>query len=259
MADSDETYRSYERYFETKKYAQRYPRPNRLALERILRALSPGATLIDIGAGHGRYSIALAEQGYTVVAVERSDAAREQLTETASRRGLSDKLLCFKELEDVDPKLAEKSELSLLFFGVLSHMAFKERELALKTIHSMMGEQANVIGSVPCTFRRYKSERVNARIDDFGDAPRFFYTHHLDGAAYEFAYTAFSPQQLRAEFALHGWESVQMKTESVLSERKVARNRFIGAVDAMVSRMTPCRFSHAIFFHIRPADDAPQS
>ncbi|CND76826.1 methylase involved in ubiquinone/menaquinone biosynthesis [Mycobacterium tuberculosis] len=257
MAGSDETYRSYETYFETKKYAQRYPLPNRLALARILRALSPGATLIDIGAGHGRYSIALAEKGYTVVAVERSDAAREQLTETALRRGLSDKLHCFKELEDVDPKLAEKSRLSLLLFGVLSHMAFKEREIALKTIQSMMDEKVNVIGSVPCTFRRYKSERVNAKIDDFGDAPRFFYTHHLDGATHEFAYTAFSPQQLRAEFALHGWEPVQMKTESVLSERKVARNRIIGAGDAMFSRMTPCRFSHAIFFHIRPADDAP--
>ncbi|WP_433136408.1 class I SAM-dependent methyltransferase [Actinomadura nitritigenes] len=252
MAPSDDdTYSSYETYFRTRKYTQRYPRPNRLAFARVLRAAAPGAVLTDIGAGHGRYAIPLAERGYTVIAVERSDAARAQIAETALRLGLKGKVHCFKELEAVDTELAAESELSLLFFGVLGHMSFKEREAALKTIQAMSSGQANVIGSVPNTFRRYRSERVNAKIEDFGSAPRFIYTHELDGDVHGFAYTAYSPKQLREEFALHGWECVEIKTESVLSEQKVTRNRVIGVADALVSRLTPSRFSHAIFFHIR--------
>jgi hypothetical protein len=251
MAHSDETYSSYETYFRTKKYTQRYPRPNRLALARVLRTAAPGAVLTDIGAGDGRYAIPLAKKGYTVIAVERSDAARMQMAETALRLGLKEKIHVFKELEDVDTELATRSELSLLFFGVLGHMAFKEREATLKIIQTMSSGRANVIGSVPNTFRRYRSERVNAKIEDFGSAPRFIYTHELDGATHGFAYTAYSPKQLREEFTLHGWECVEIKTESVLSERKVTRNPVFGLADALVSRLTPSRFSHAIFFHIR--------
>ncbi|MEO3822277.1 methyltransferase domain-containing protein [Actinomadura sp. B10D3] len=256
MVQPDETYRSYETYFGSRKYAERYPRPNRLAFARTLRMVPPGATLTDIGAGDGRYAIPLAAAGHTVLAVERSDAAREQLAETALLRGLQDRITCFKELEDIDAELAAKSELSLLFFGVLSHMAHQEREIVLKTIQSMANGQANVIGSVPNTFRRYRKERRNAPVDDLGSAPRFMYTHHLDGARRKFAYTAFSPEQLREEFTQHGWECVQIKTESVLSERKITRSPVVGWGDALVSRMTPCRFSHAIFFHIRSPETA---
>jgi SAM-dependent methyltransferase len=261
MRDSRDTYRSYETYFGTKKYQERYPRPNRLAFARVLRAAPRGATVTDIGAGNGRYAIPLAEAGYTVLAVERSDVAREQLAAAAQKRGLEEKVLCFKDLEDVDKELAASSRLALLFFGVLGHMTFKEREATLKTVQSTMGGRAEAIGSVPNKFRRYKTERANARIDDFGKAERFIYTHDLDGVTHSFEYTAFSPNELREEIALHGWECVQMKTESILSEKRVTTNLAVGMGDSFISRMTPRRFAHAIFFHIRmptPLDAWPQ-
>src|SRR4051812_15906684 len=41
-------------------------------------ALAPSSTILDVGAGTGKYSRALADLGFSVVAVEPSDVMRDQ-------------------------------------------------------------------------------------------------------------------------------------------------------------------------------------
>ncbi len=51
--------------------------------------LPPSATVLDVGAGGGRYALPLAERGVRVTAVEPSEGMRGVLAEAASERGLN--------------------------------------------------------------------------------------------------------------------------------------------------------------------------
>lgn len=51
--------------------------------------LTPGVTVLDVGAGGGRFALPLAERGVRVVAVEPSPAMAAVLRETAEARGLA--------------------------------------------------------------------------------------------------------------------------------------------------------------------------
>ncbi len=53
-------------------------------MEYIHRYAKPGATILEIGAGTGRYSIALAKEGYKVTAVELVDSNLEVLRKNSS-------------------------------------------------------------------------------------------------------------------------------------------------------------------------------
>ncbi len=60
-----------------------------VSLARISRALSPNSRILDIGGGPGRYSLALAEVGHTVVLADISAASIAYAQEEATRRGVS--------------------------------------------------------------------------------------------------------------------------------------------------------------------------
>lgn len=55
----------------------------------LARWLTPGVTLLDVGAGGGRFALPLAERGWRVMAVEPSDAMRAVLLEAAQERRVS--------------------------------------------------------------------------------------------------------------------------------------------------------------------------
>lgn len=50
---------SYDSYFGTGLYDNRYPRPNRRVLRAALASLTPGGRFLDYGAGTGRYCFPL--------------------------------------------------------------------------------------------------------------------------------------------------------------------------------------------------------
>ena len=92
---------AYEAYFGSRVYETRYPYPNRFTLQRLMK-LPKGSTILDIGAGNGRYALPLAEAGYSVIAVERSESARDQLMERLSLHCVeNNRILVLPELSDV--------------------------------------------------------------------------------------------------------------------------------------------------------------
>lgn len=241
---------SYEHYFSTRHYTDRYPRPNVLTLERVLSIASPGATLLDIGAGNGRYAVPLAERGYRIIAVEPCDAAREQLAQAAAARQAGSRISYFKTLADVDDDLLGSAELALFLFGVLGHMRYDERRATLGRLRDGMGPRAEAIGSVPNRSRRFRGEQVRSPIDDGGRAPRFSYSRPFGGVSNTFEYTAFSPAEFRDEVAALGWTCADVRAESLLDESAVTRLRVLGALDARVCRRAPASLGYDILFHI---------
>ena len=55
----------------------------------LARWWTEGVTLLDVGAGGGRFALPLAEREWTVTAVEPSPGMRDVLTEAAAERGIS--------------------------------------------------------------------------------------------------------------------------------------------------------------------------
>ena len=62
--------------------------PSSLVVE-LCDLLPTGSTILDLGAGHGRNALYLANRGYRVTAVELTEAGCQQMQTTAIEQGLS--------------------------------------------------------------------------------------------------------------------------------------------------------------------------
>jgi SAM-dependent methyltransferase len=246
---------AYEQYYGVLHYDERYPAPNKLTLSRLVRCARPGAVLLDIGAGNGRYAIPLAQRGYHLIAVEPSDTAREQLALRAAAHGVSGRISQFKSLADVDDATIRSADLALFLFGVLGHMCYAEREQTLLRLRTLMRQPAEAFGSVPNRLRRFRHEQANHRIEDGASrAPRFGYSRAFGGAEHAFEYTAFTPGEFEAELASFGWQCLRLRAESVLGESTVTSKAAVGACDGWLSRLVPPNFGYDILFHIASAN-----
>jgi ubiquinone/menaquinone biosynthesis C-methylase UbiE len=97
-----------------------------------------GASVLEVGCGSGSATVAIAEQGATVIAV---DAHREALELSKLRVHMHDiKTVSFIEGNAKDLKdLFHKNRFDLiLFLAVLEHMTFEERKSALRSAWEMM-------------------------------------------------------------------------------------------------------------------------
>ena len=93
----------------------------------IHRYLKPGMKVAEIGAGTGRYSVALAKEGYDVTAVEYTDCNYKQLVENAS--GISN-IKCFQGDATRLDMLADHSVDVTLLLGPMYHLYEEEEQLA---------------------------------------------------------------------------------------------------------------------------------
>lgn len=106
-----------ERYASTECYYGRAIRPE---LSRFLQATCvSGWEALDLGCGEGRYSIALAERGCHVTAVDRSIVGVEKLARTASAKGLSIEAFC-EDVAELDFGV-EQYDL-IVFPTILDHL-----------------------------------------------------------------------------------------------------------------------------------------
>lgn len=242
---------SYEHYFRSRHYDARYPRPNRRTFSYIRSMADTGSVVLDVGAGNGRYAIPLARSGYTVLAVERSDTARGQLRAAARAARVTDGIVCFRDLAEVQPELLARCSLALFLFGVLGHMDFAERRGAIGYLRTAMGRPARIVGSVPNRLRRFKEEQAGTPVDDGGNAPRFRYRRAFGGLVNDFEYTAFAPGELVRELTDLGFPDVAVRSESLLAESIVTRRRMIGLFDGLLARPLPAGLGYGILFDAR--------
>jgi len=243
---------SYDQYYATGYYDQRYPTANGSTLERTLAVTPPGgASILDIGAGNGRYAVILASRGYVVNAVEPSDYARAQLRHSSEVRKLESQIVVFKELADVPSTVVANSHLAMLQFGVLGHMCYIERMQVLGRLMDEMPSGSAVVGSVPNRFRRFRAEQRTGKLSDTGSPPRFKYSRTYGGIENDLEYTAFSPADLRQELASAGWADVALRCESFFSESMVTRSNTVSRIDRTLTRVAPAMLGYCIWYAAR--------
>jgi SAM-dependent methyltransferase len=241
------TAEAYETYFASGDYDVRYPRPNARTLGTVLLRTAPGGVVTDIGAGNGRYAIPLAQRGSRVVAVERSANARAQLMDRARANHVAASITVYPAVGDVPPADLAASTAVLMLFGVLGHMSYAERADVLRALADG-APGARLIGSVPNRLRRFRREQSASPLHDDGASPRFAFARRFGGEAVTMEYTAFSPRELRAELARHGWVCESITPESVLPESIVTSNRRLGPADRLLSGYLPAATGHCLLY-----------
>ena len=239
---------AYETYFASGDYDVRYPRPNARTLATVLRATRRDRLVLDVGAGNGRYAVPLALRGFQVVAVERSFNARMQLLERARSLRVAPSIRVHEDLSDVPPPVLAGSGVVLMLFGVLGHMSYGEREEVLQRLAAGTLPGTPLVGSVPNRWRRFRREQSASRLEDEGASPRFVFTRRFGGQDVTMEYTAFSPRELRAELARHGWACTSLAPESLAPESLVTSKRWLGTADRLVAGSLPAAAGHCLLY-----------
>lgn len=126
-------------------------------------------------------------------------------------------------------------------------MTYTERATVLGLAHQLASVRS-VIGSVPNRLRRFREEQRTSRLVDDGAAPRFTYIRELDGTMTKFEYTAFSPEELHDELAVHGWKASAIRAESIAAEETVTGRPLLGAVDHRFTKLVPARMGYGLYF-----------
>lgn len=239
---------AYEQYFSTRLYDRRYPRPNRRTLAILSRSLPAGSTVIDIGAGNGRYALPLARMGCDVVAVEPSEAGRARIAERVADERAENRVAILGDVAEVEPDVLAGASAAMLLFGVLGHLTYAERSGLLATLSRSMKPGARLLGSVPNRSRRFRREQRESTVDDGGRPPRVSYARGSGADALVLELTLFSPADVRAELTSAGWRCESLTAESLMPEAVVTSRPWAGYVDALVSAAAPAGLGYCIFF-----------
>jgi tRNA (uracil-5-)-methyltransferase TRM9 len=245
MAASD----AYEVYYGSTLYDRRYPRPNRRTVDLVQRWAPAGSSIIDIGAGNGRYALPLASMGYRVIAVEPSEGGREQMSRRAREQNRSELVDVHAALSEVSTASLAESTTAMFLFGVLGHMNFEERSDVLRGLSASMSPRARLVGSVPNRHRRFRREQNASRVPDRGTAPRVRYCRRAGADEIALEVTAFSPAELTAELADCGWCCEVPAAESLLPEAAVTSRPRLGYLDAYLCERLPAATGYCLFYH----------
>jgi ubiquinone/menaquinone biosynthesis C-methylase UbiE len=106
----------------------------------IKRYLKPNSRILDIGAGPGRYSIALAQDGHNVWIADRAVSLIAQAKERVSEAGVKDRILGFNVLDARDLSLFPDSSFdAILAMGPFYHLQDSaDRVLAAREISRVL-------------------------------------------------------------------------------------------------------------------------
>jgi SAM-dependent methyltransferase len=247
---------TYDRYFLSSGYQQRYPRPNVGTLDFLLENGARNADcILDFGCGNGRYSLALLEHSQaTLTAYDISAPSlaefESRLRDTPYRERVTfvhDDWKCLEETESPD--------LILMLFGVLSHIGDSSARIeTLSRLRRLIREDGRLILSVPSVFRRRPGDMLKstfARRLGLAKAPlnesgNIYFTREVNGDLLTFFYHLYTLKRLRAELAAAGFAIRHCEAESVLPEWLLMRSKLLCAVDHALSAWIPPELGYGI-------------
>lgn len=107
-------------------------------------------SILDIGAGDGRNSIAIAKKGYKLTALETSNVGRDLIIDEATKAGVSDLIRVSKAdlLKVDDTKLPEKKYDFVLMSHVSQHFTEEDFQVMMKNIAKMLKPGGKVVFDV---------------------------------------------------------------------------------------------------------------
>ena len=248
---------SYGRYISSGLYDRRYPRPNGRTLRKMRRCLPAGGRFLDVGAGTGRYTLPLLQMaGTTAVAHDICPVARKTLTERLREFVRADRLDI--RGEDADQLAADHPQafdLALLAFGVLAHVAGRaERLRLLRAIHTMLKPDGTLILSVPNAKRRFQAEQQAAvpLVKEGKLEPGDVLYQRNNGGEIRLFYHLYTLNEVVGDLSETGFRVTSVAAESLLSERAVVSDPFVGWLDAMACRLAPASLGYDLLAVSRP-------
>lgn len=240
---------NYNRYFASRLYDQRYPRPNPSCLALIINEIGQqGTRVLDFGCGNGRYAAPLLER--TDVALVAYDISPEALRELSQRQAphiqsgrlqpvLGD-LTALREAADS----GERFDLAIMMFGVLGHIVSRTaRQEALTTLRDLLRPSGRLIVTVPNAGRRFLKEQTAARRQgrEPGD---ILYRRRTNDRTINMYYHLYTLKEFQQELEQAGFHLVRLQAESVLPESGVVKSRPLRWLDRMLISVTPLRYAY---------------
>ena len=167
---------SYQTYYKSGYYDQRYPTPNRSMWRRIEKYLKPAASVLDYGCGSGRYLFTLREHVTRAVGFEVSPVALALVRERAAAIAWETVTLVGPATDDLDDHLISHGQVNLVLglFGVLGHITNStERASALRRMHGALNpDTGHLLISVPNIARRFRKEQKKGVLDGLANYSR---------------------------------------------------------------------------------------
>jgi SAM-dependent methyltransferase len=240
---------NYNRYFASRLYDQRYPRPNPSCLALIMNEIrQQGTRVLDFGCGNGRYAAPLLER--TDAALVAYDISPEAIRELSQRQAPH---LESGRLQPVLGDLAalreatgagERFDLAIMMFGVLGHIFPRAlRQEALATLRDLLRPGGRLIVTVPNVQRRFLKEQTAARQRGLepGD---ILYRRRTHDRTIHMYYHLYTLEEFQQELKQAGFHLVRLRAESVLPESGVVKSTPLRWLDQMLAAATPLRYAY---------------
>lgn len=240
-----QTQRSYQLYFSSGFYDQRYPIPNRRMWRRILSRITPDSRVLDYGCGSGRYLFAMRAHVARAVGFDVSVAALNLVRARAGVENWTTLDVIGPDETDLDGYVARHGRLdvALCLFGVLGHITDPDaRHAALVRIKdALVPDTGRLLISVPNRARRFRKEQTKSTT-----AGLVSYTRKVDGEDMHLNYHLFDPASIRAELQAAGFTVHSVRCESVLPESWLLRSVIASWCDDLLSLICPVRWGYGI-------------
>ncbi len=249
---------SYDAYISSGLYDQRYPRPNRRTLRKLLRLMPDDGRFIDFGAGTGRYTLPLMERTRaTGVAYDVCPTACRILTQRL-QGFIGDGRLDVRngDLNEVADVFRQGFDLALLAFGVVAHVAgMSERVNLLSSLRDMLKPGGVLVLSLPNARRRFHAEQraaaplVRDGVLEPGDV---LYERRSGAETIEMFYHLFSTAEARSELSSAGFRVASIEPESLLPETAVVTNSVLGRLDDLACDAMPAASGYGFLIVAQP-------
>ena len=216
--------RFFDEYSESGAYQTRYSRPNKWTLRTILKVAQPRDSVLDIGCGEGRYLLALLERGFeNLTGIEVSTKMCKKLEEILQAKGKAhDVRLLNSDFLEVGEELSQV-EVALCLFGVIGHVfPSSQRHRFLRVVHQCLKPGGYFIGSVPNGYRGFLFDQLRSAVSRLAggglDRGEVWYSRRFSGRDCRNRYRVYSPAEVRRVLLSHGFDQVELSSESLVSE-----------------------------------------